>query len=75
MRKCDNCGVKANIADLHIDHILPRSHKDYNALENLRAVHSRCNKKPSLWRRIMRRIGYWRYKLVMWLDRIGGKNV
>lgn len=64
--RCDICKLSGAT---QIDHLLPRSSVHYNDTDNIRAVHRDCNKKPSLWRRIMRRIGYWRYKLVMWLDR------
>ena len=61
MPKCDICKLPGAT---EVDHIKPRS----NADDNLRMVHRDCNKKPSLWRRIMRRIGYYRWKLTMWLD-------
>lgn len=59
--KCEVCKLPGAT---EIDHIAPRS----NADDNLRMVHRSCNKKPSLWRRIMRKIGYYRWKLIMWLD-------
>jgi len=67
--RCDICKQPAPKRRLVVDHLVPRSNVHINDDDNLRMVHRDCNKKPSLWRRIMRRIGYWRYKLMMWIDR------
>ena len=81
MRKCDNCGKMANIADLYVDHVLPMSHPDYNELNNIRVMHLNCAKKVKLWERIKnlfsaisRQYG----RLLCWLgihDMIAGKYI
>lgn len=67
--RCDVCKVEAPRRRLVVDHLLPRSHDRFNAEANLRLVHQRCLPKQPLWRRIMRQIGRWRYKLQMFIDR------
>lgn len=70
MIKCDNCGKMGDLADMHIDHILPRDHPDYNALSNLRRVHQRCNPKLTWQQRFNRWLGRIKWRLIMWIDKI-----
>lgn len=63
--KCSVCQKPVTELQSFIDHIRPGKFGRLNTT----TVHLACNRrKMPLWKRIMRRIGYWRYKLVMWLD-------
>lgn len=41
--KCELCGVSSKERPLHVDHILPRSRKGTNDMDNLQALCDRCN--------------------------------
>lgn len=70
MIKCENCGNSGELADMRIDHILPRSHPDYNALSNLRRVHLECNKPLTWWQKLNRWLGRLRWRLQMFADKL-----
>lgn len=64
--KCNVCQLPVTETQSAIDHIRPGRFGGLNTT----TVHLACNRsKQPLWKRIMRRIGYWRYKLVMLVDR------
>lgn len=63
--KCSVCQKPVTETQSSIDHIRPGRFGGLNTT----TVHLACNRrKLPLWKRIMRRIGYYRWKLVMWLD-------
>lgn len=64
MANCDNCKDEAPAQELVIDHVLPRSHRDFNQDENLRMVHRVCHRRQSKW--------YWR---LLWAVRDWFRNV
>ena len=69
--KCNVCQKPVTETQSAIDHIRPGRFGSLNTT----TVHLACNRrKQPLWKRIMRRIGYWRYKLVMRIDKLNGGN-
>lgn len=71
-RWCAVCGKPVTKEQSSVEHITPLSRGGKNDETNTRIVHIWCHRrKLPLWRRIMRRIGYYRYKLIMWIDRQG----
>lgn len=70
MKTCNVCHKPVSELQSSIDHIRPGRFGGLNTT----SVHMQCNRsKQSLWKRIMRRIGYWRYKILMSINRIGVK--
>lgn len=73
MTDCAICGKPVTRSQAAIEHIKPLSQGGKNIETNTRTVHITCHRrsKLTLRQRILRRIGYWRWKLIMWLDRQG----
>lgn len=73
MTNCAICGNPVLRSQAAIEHIKPLSQGGENIETNTRTVHIHChrNRRLSLKQRILRRIGYWRWKLIMWADRQG----
>lgn len=44
---CGICGEPVPLAEMEIDHIMPRRERGSNSLANLRATHGRCNRGRS----------------------------
>lgn len=66
---CGVCKKPVTRSQAAIDHIVPLSKGGKNIEMNMRTRHIKCNKmKRRLWRRVMRKIGYWQWKFIMWLD-------
>lgn len=40
---CGFCGEPVSLAEMHVDHILPRAVGGQDELDNLRPAHARCN--------------------------------
>lgn len=69
MKTCNVCGKPVTPNQSAIEHITPLSRGGKNIETNTRIVHIQCHRMElPLWKRILRRIGYWRWKLIMWLD-------
>lgn len=65
---CSICKKPVTELQSSIDHIKPGRFGGLNRT----TVHMQCNRhRLTLRQRILRRIGYWRYKLIMWVDRQG----
>jgi hypothetical protein len=65
---CSICGKPVLETQSSIDHIKPGRSGGLNHI----TVHMWCNyRRLTLKQRMLRRIGYWRYKVIMWLDRHG----
>lgn len=70
MNTCNVCGKPVTREQSSIEHITPLSRGGKNIKTNMRIVHIQCRRMElPLWKRILRRIGYWRYKVILWLDR------
>lgn len=70
MKICNVCHKPVTETQSSIDHIKPGVFGSVNTT----TVHMQCNrKKLTIRQRILRRIGYYRWKLIMWIDRIGVK--
>lgn len=67
---CAICKMPVTRQQAAIDHIVPLSRGGRNIETNMQTVHIRCHKmNRKWWRRLLRKIGYYRWKLTMWLDR------
>jgi len=62
MTKCTICKRYSPADEMIIDHILPRSHPDFNEINNVRLMHRLCLKRLSN--------RYWRlwYRFLDWLE-------
>jgi 5-methylcytosine-specific restriction endonuclease McrA len=66
---CAICKSPVTKDQASIDHLRPAGGVPTQI--DVQTVHIGCNRtKRSWWRRLMRRIGYWRYKLQMFIDRM-----
>lgn len=55
-----------------IEHIVPLSRGGKNIETNTRMVHISCHrKKRGFWGRLNWRIGYYKWKLIVWLEKVG----
>jgi hypothetical protein len=71
MNTCNVCGKPVTAEQSSIEHITPLSRGGKNIETNMRIVHIQCHRMSlPLWKRILRRIGYYRWKLTMWWDRV-----
>lgn len=69
MNICNVCGKPVTREQSSIEHITPLSRGGRNIETNTRIVHIQCHRMElPLWKRVLRRIGYWRWKCIMWLD-------
>lgn len=74
MNTCNFCGKPVTRDQAAIEHIVPLSRGGKNIETNTRVVHITCHRMQlPLWKRILRRIGYWRWTFIKWLNRIGVK--